>query len=203
MKLCALTLSLILFLSSCWDYREANMLDYVFGMGIDVDGGRYNVSLEILNPKNGKGTVVKAEGSSLKNALDVASTCAGKSLYLGQLRLVVLGESARVNFEEIVSALVTERRIYQNVALCVSKNAQAVITSKTPNGNMVSEHVSDILANPQTGKFFTPIELWQVSGEADKRGFTELPIISISENGISQVSGMVALFAQSKTQKKV
>jgi spore germination protein KC len=99
-----LCIVLLTLLTGCWSRRELNDLAIAVAMGIDKDGDRYRVSVQVVNPgeiakSKGGGTgsnvpvtVFSATGETVFEALRVMTTTSPRQIYLSHLRVLVLGE---------------------------------------------------------------------------------------------------------------
>ncbi|WP_110955515.1 Ger(x)C family spore germination protein [Anaerosinus massiliensis] len=97
---------LCLLLSGCWNRRELGNLSIVQGIGIDkTEDDQINITVQILKPgamksKTGEESNEKAiftlstTGRTMQEALRSATTESDRKLYLGQMKIIVIGEEA-------------------------------------------------------------------------------------------------------------
>ncbi|RPK14781.1 Ger(x)C family spore germination protein [Priestia endophytica] len=103
-----LMMTVTVLLTSCWSKKELTDLAIVAAMGVDkTKDGRYNVTLQIINPGNVAGgmqggggdmqsppiTIYSAWGDNIVEASRRASSRISRRLYYAHTNLVVVGES--------------------------------------------------------------------------------------------------------------
>lgn len=189
----------LLLLSGCWDYTELNMQHYVMGMSIDYVNNRYQVCIETVKitgePESlsaSRGVVIKTSGLSIFDAVRDAITAAGKKLYWGHARLLVMSEEvARNHLNSVIDVIDRAQDVYSNLTLSVAKDttAQEILTSKTPRETIVSEHIMHVFENEKPSRRFVKTELWQL-----QRAFpyTLIPAIHLSD-GYPVVEGCAVI----------
>jgi len=101
-----LLIVLSLLLSGCWNRRELSNLSIVQGIGIDkIEDDQMSITVQILKPgsmkgKSSEGSGEKATltltstGKDIQDALRNATTESDRKLYLGQMKIIVIGEEA-------------------------------------------------------------------------------------------------------------
>jgi spore germination protein KC len=102
-----LMMSMTILLTSCWSKKELTDLAIVAAMGVDkTKGGRYHLTLQIINPGNVAGglqgggggsqsppiTIYSASGDNIVEASRRASGRISRRLYYAHTNLVVVGE---------------------------------------------------------------------------------------------------------------
>lgn len=95
-------LSLVFFLTGCWDKRELNEIAITVGLGIDKGENGYIVSAQVIVPselssKGGAGhsqiVVYRATGETLDSTIRSLTKQSPRRFYPGHLQMVVLSES--------------------------------------------------------------------------------------------------------------
>lgn len=96
----------IVFLSGCWDFEEAERMDYVHGIAVDYQDGKVLVTLQIVNLGNlgqaetggGSGAnenqaaVARAASSTVNDAIFEIYKSAQRRLFWGHLTFIVVTE---------------------------------------------------------------------------------------------------------------
>lgn len=108
-----LLLGLALIIPGCWDVHDISDRSLVTAMAIDLaanDPDTYRVTYEIINPigykkqNDDKSRILETvEGKTLTQALERLQARVAHLVYLGHLRMVLVGENAaRQNFQNII-----------------------------------------------------------------------------------------------------
>lgn len=171
-KLLLLIFPLLFLLCGCWDYTELNMQNYVLGMSIDYENDKFTVCIETIKitgePTSlsaSEGVIIKSEGVTVFDAVRDAIMSAGKKLYWGHAKLLIISEDvAAEHLPAVCDVLCRAEDIYSNISICVAKNSSAadILSSKIPSGTLVSEHMSNILENEESSRRFISTQLWQL-----------------------------------------
>ena len=92
--------------TGCWNRRELNTMGIVGTMGLDVEGNKIKVTLEVMKPAAGKAgskaegaaattvSYVQSTGDSVFDALRNVTTKYDRKLFLSHIRFYVFGEEA-------------------------------------------------------------------------------------------------------------
>ncbi len=103
-------LLICLTLAGCFGGTEVNERAFVQLMGIQSDDGVYTVDLQLYKGESSDGNPdiskansdsVSGSGATLSAALSDAELKAGKSLYIGHIKLLILGEGIKDPAEEL------------------------------------------------------------------------------------------------------
>ncbi|MFP7176599.1 Ger(x)C family spore germination protein [Priestia filamentosa] len=146
-----LMIMMTVLLTSCWSKKELTDLAIVAAVGVDkVEDGRYNLTLQVINPGNVAGgmqggggdaqnspvTVYSISGKNLVEASRRASSRISRRLYYAHTNLVIVGESlAR---EEGIEVLMDafdrdpEFRTTSTLVIANHSNAADLIKTLTP-----------------------------------------------------------------------
>ncbi len=127
---------LLLFTTGCWDRRELNDLGIVVGMGIDKAGKQYDVSFQVVNPKEvaakkgGFGStpviVYRASGHTINEAMREVTTASPRRFYTAHLRVVVISEAiARDGMGNVLDLLSRDWEMRTDFNLVVTKGTSA------------------------------------------------------------------------------
>lgn len=102
-RLLAAVLILPLLLTGCMQSIELKERGIVQAIGVDYDDGFYTVTLQIFNPQSTGQTsfdasklnnkVIQVQGSSISDALRLATLQNGRKMFLGNNKIIVVGRS--------------------------------------------------------------------------------------------------------------
>lgn len=131
-----IVMSLCSLLTGCWSKRELNELSIASAIGIDKDGDKYIVTVQIINPSevsSQKATgqrvasfIYTTEGKTIFEALRRMTTMSTRRIYLAHIRAVVFGEDlARQGLKDLLDFLFRDHEMRSNIHLLVAKNTKA------------------------------------------------------------------------------
>ena len=189
-RLFLLSLLPLLLLTGCWDYIELNMQNYVLGMSVDFVDNRYLVCIETVKitgePESlsaSDGVIIETSGLTIFDAVRDAIMSAGKKLYWGHAELLIMSEEvARNHLVAVTDVLARAQDVYSNISLAVASNgysARDILTSKSPRGTLVSEHISHVFQNEEPSRRFVDTELWRLQRDFP---YTLLPAIHLDRD---------------------
>lgn len=106
--LCTAIVFLLVFLSGCWDFEEAERMDYVHGIAVDYKDGKVLVSLQIVNLGNlgqsetggggggqqNQAAIARETSDSVNDAIFKIYHSEQRRLYWGHLTFIVLTDEA-------------------------------------------------------------------------------------------------------------
>ena len=188
-RLLLLALFPLLLFSGCWDYTELNMQSYVLGMSVDFIDNQYYVCIETVKitgePESlsaSEGVMIETSGLSIFDAVRDAIMSAGKKLYWGHAEILIMSEEiAKNHLIAITDVLARAQDVYSNISLAVAANgytAREILNAKSPQGTIVSEHISHIFDNEESSHRFVQTELWQLQRDFP---YTLLPAIHLEK----------------------
>lgn len=105
----AILFFIVMLTTGCWNYRELGDLAIVGGIGVDVKGDKFDVSVEVVNVKKVANVATSSTGSSANEAVGVIYEATGHTikeamtkiiyecpneLFIGHLKLLAIGEEA-------------------------------------------------------------------------------------------------------------
>ncbi|MBU8690796.1 Ger(x)C family spore germination protein [Priestia megaterium] len=143
-----LMITMTFLLTSCWSKKELTDLAIVAAMGVDkTKNGRYNITLQIINPGNVAGglqgggggsqsppvTIYSASGDNLVEASRRASDRISRRLYYAHTNLVVVGEklARKEGLNTLIDGLDRDPEFRNTSTLVVAKNSTAADLVKT------------------------------------------------------------------------
>lgn len=136
-----LILTLVLLLTGCWDRRELNELAIAVGLGIDKQGDRFRVSVQVVDPgavsskKGGSqgapATLYTDEADTIFEAIRKITTISPRKMYFSHLRICVIGESvATEGMAKSLDLLSRDKEFRSDFYLVVTKGNSAEDTLK-------------------------------------------------------------------------
>lgn len=133
MMTCILLVSLIL--TGCWERRELNELAFVMGMGIDKEGDKYKVSMQVVVPSEmtnqpGNYTTPVTEYistvESIYHSISMFTLRGPRLCYMGHIRILVIGEEvAREGIAPILDVMKRSSGIRPDFYILVARDASA------------------------------------------------------------------------------
>lgn len=178
-KILCFYLILIFFLTGCWDKVEIEDRGFLDAVGIDKfdkknhsdlpsmdkkDKSRYTVTVSLpdihsIENDEEKSEIIKnATSKTISGALMVMDSYSSYKLYLGQIRLIILGEGIlkdKLLFKETLDFLERDTKI-NNKLIIMSTNGEAKeilskkITEKIPKGIFISSFYQNNKTTPPT-----------------------------------------------------
>ncbi|MBE9917623.1 Ger(x)C family spore germination protein [Paenibacillus donghaensis] len=128
-------LCMLLFVTGCWNRRELNDLAITLGMGIDKQGQKYKVTVQVVVPgeiaaQKSRGvspvTVFSAVGDTVFEAVRKMTTVSPRKVYIAHLRIVVLGEAlAREGIGKSLDFLTRDTEARTDFYVAVAKGTTA------------------------------------------------------------------------------
>ncbi len=124
-----IALAIIIFFSACMPSTELRDRAIVQGVGLDISGEDYTVTLQIFSPADSQQAgkvgyyIVSGEGGSLAQALDRAQSESGKSLFFGDLELLLISESALPNLYDVLDSFNTNPYVLPTLPVAVVRGS--------------------------------------------------------------------------------
>lgn len=158
MKKILLLITLLLFCTSCYNYREINDLAIVSAIGIEKEKEMYKVTTQIVNVKKSgaeqgnenisKIVVYKGKGHNISEALRNITDKSSKNLFYAHLKLVVLDKN--VITKDLYKSLDflarnTESKISFNVVTTLNDSPSQIIETLTPMESLPTDDIVNIL----------------------------------------------------------
>lgn len=139
-------LSLILFISGCWNRRELNDLAIAVGLGIDASAdGQYEVLMQIVDPgeissqktssSRAPVTIYRAKGRTLFKAIRRLTKVTPRKVYLSHLRMMIMSEKvARKGIGKILDFMLRDQMVGPNFNIVIAKGhtAKEIMSIFTP-----------------------------------------------------------------------
>lgn len=196
MKRCMIVLA-ILFLSAilggCYDYKEVNHLSMVSGIAIDYSEilNEYSVVIQTLH-FSGSATntdasplSVEGKGTTIYQAVDEAEKKIGKTLFISQANVIIIGENAAKNgiFPIIDWLLRNEDPSYYIYLLVASDEAGKILMQDKISDTITSLYIEQALLSFDSSSFYLPQRLFEVINVLEDKGQeVMLPAIFFEES---------------------
>lgn len=156
MKKLILSLTLLFFVTGCWNYNELNNYSIVSGVAIDKKGDEYETSVLISNsPKSNSSesnssqsqvVVYSGKGDSIFSALKQIGLISPKELYFGSFSVLVISEDvAKDGIDSAIDFFVRYPNSRKNFYVVLSKDTKAKDTLKimSPLSSFPSQKITD------------------------------------------------------------
>jgi spore germination protein KC len=136
-----LILTLVLLLTGCWNRRELNELAIAIGLGIDKQGDRFRVSVQVVDPgavsskkgasQGAPATLFTEEADTIFEAIRKITTISPRKMYFSHLRICVISESvATEGMAKSLDLLSRDHQFRSDFYLVVTKGNSAEDTLK-------------------------------------------------------------------------
>lgn len=136
-----LLLSIILLITGCWNRKELNELAIAVAAGVDKEGDRYRLTVQVVDPaqvaaQKGKSvgapsTLYTTQGDSVFEAARRLTQISPRKIYFSHLRIFLIGESlARQGIGETLDFLFRDHGFRSDFYLVVAKGTSALETLK-------------------------------------------------------------------------
>ncbi|URN96630.1 MAG: Ger(x)C family spore germination protein [Candidatus Pristimantibacillus lignocellulolyticus] len=202
--LLAITFSMMIVLSGCWNRREINDMVIAVGMGVDKLEEGYLVSVQVVDPseiaaKKGSGhtpvTLYVGKGKTIFDAVREMSSIAARKIYFSHLRMFLIGEeTARTEGIGTTIEFLTRDHEFREdfyIAIARKTTAKEILKGLTP--------IEKIPAN----KMFTSLEMSSKSWAATSTvKIDELISDLMSEGKAPVITGISYMGDPSKADKK-
>lgn len=187
--LLSLTIIISLCLFGCMDRTNLKERALISGFAIDLNENGFEVGLEIfdgeeaLEPKTANVTV--ASGKTIAEAIDNAGLALGRSIFLGQNRIVILGEKlAKSGISEVISYFNESGITLRNVELAVSEGSAVSLLKDTRiAGETPSKRIEKIIKSSEKNGLVAETLLYEYErGSYFPFQSAVLPVVSV-KNG--------------------
>lgn len=181
--------ALALMLSGCWDYTEIELLDFVFGAGIEQVEPDFVVFTEMVKT-NGAGesseftpVILSTKSQSLSSAGRALSNPAGMGVFWPHAHVTIVNEEvAKQGILPAIEYVVKSRHMRSTVYVFVTKDCtvEEVFKSKPPLVTSVSEHLDGIVSLQALLSDFYPQQIWEFIADLTATGISgTLPTVQL------------------------
>ncbi|GJM82919.1 hypothetical protein HMSSN139_54150 [Paenibacillus sp. HMSSN-139] len=124
-------------LAGCWNRRELNELGIAVAAGVDKEGDRYRLTVQVVDPgqvtaqKGASGgapaTLYTSEGDTILEAARRITQISPRKIYLSHLRVYLIGESlAKQGIGQVLDLLTRDHEIRTDFYLVVTRGTSAL-----------------------------------------------------------------------------
>lgn len=169
---------LVFGLCGCFDYREINDTAMVSGIAIDeaVNGGKYTVSVEIIQSTGSegsspKGKILSESGETVETCLKKLVNAATKELHFSHCKLILFSRQiASQGILDLVDYFLRDSEYRPDILLAVvdGTNAKEMLGVGEKEGRICAFAFADVIQNSftETGSV-PPTKLYQFSMDGD------------------------------------
>ncbi len=186
-----------LLLAGCWDYKEIEFIDFVFGFGVDKLEPDFVLVTEMMVPK-GTGqeakyepTVLSTKGRSLSSATRALMNPAGMEAFYPHAQVFLVSEEvARDGVLPAIESAVRGRDLRTTIPFLVAKDCtvEEIFRSKPPFATSVSEHLASITRLQALFSTFYPQQVWEFTKDMVAIGLSAtLPTVQLVGEGVDLV----------------
>ena len=154
MKKILVLITILITLTGCYNYRELNDLAIVSAISISKSDDKYNVVVQVVNPKKEQDTsssnepdfiTFKSSDKSLHKAFRLIIKESPKKIYGTQMQILLLDENvAKSNLSEVLDFLARDPEIRKEFYVLISKDKD-ILEILTPLDNISSQNILDSL----------------------------------------------------------
>lgn len=186
-----------LFLAGCWDYKEIEFLDFVFGFGVDEVVPDFVLITEMIQ-STGTGQeaqyepiVLSTKGRSVSSETRGLTNPVGTGIFYAHAQVFLVSEEvARGGVLPVVEYLVRGRDVRTTIPFFVTKDCtvEEVFKSKPPFATSVSEHLASIARLQAQLGIFYPQQVWEFVKDMVAIGLSgTVPTIQLVHEGADLV----------------
>lgn len=154
MKKILVLITILITLTGCYNYRELNDLAIMSAISISKSDDKYNVVVQVVNPKKEQDTssgnepdfiTFKSSDKSLHEAFRLIIKESPKKIYGTQMQILLLDENvAKSNLSEVLDFLARDPEIRKEFYVLISKDKD-ILEILTPLDNISSQNILDSL----------------------------------------------------------
>jgi len=152
------TMTILLTLPGCWDYRGLNELETVVGVAVDMGSEKntYRITFETVEYKKAGGTdsefspkLIESEGTTLFEAIRKAKIMLGNKLYFSHMQVIILSEqiAREKGLKEVLSwySHDLEPRETSYIVISREESAAKLFEAKPFSTDFVSTEIFEII----------------------------------------------------------
>ncbi|SET55257.1 spore germination protein KC [Salinibacillus kushneri] len=172
-KLQAIGLCMVLtILSGCWSSRELTDMAIATALGIDKEGDRIKVTVQVINPSENAGqsftsrtavTTFTTTGDTLFESLRRLTTLTPRKLYLSHIRIIIFGEEyAKQGIADSLDFISRDHEMRTDFHFAIARGygAQDIVNILTPIEKIPANKIFSTLESSQD--FWAPTKVVQL-----------------------------------------
>ncbi|MBD2866477.1 Ger(x)C family spore germination protein [Paenibacillus oceani] len=132
----AISILTIALLSGCWNRRELNDLSIALGVGIDKQGEKYQISIQIVNPQeiaarkgggdNSPVTIYDETGKTMFEIFRRMTTHTPRKIYMSHLRMLIISEEvAKEGIQNILDVFARDHEMRTDFYVIIARDTEA------------------------------------------------------------------------------
>src|SRR5690606_38396296 len=200
----------IVFLSGCWDFEEAERMDYVHGIAVDYQDGKVLVTLQIVNLANlgqsetggGSGgeenqaAVARATSNTVNDAIFEIYKSAQRRLFWGHLTFIVVTEEGLKHglLQEILDLFDRYRETRYRILLFATEdeNVDKIFEATAIfDGSPVYTRLTDLANTYEQNSFISELSLRESFLQIKEPGYNAIiPAITTTEKTWTSVEAV-------------
>lgn len=200
----------IVFLSGCWDFEEAERMDYVHGIAVDYQDGKVLVTLQIVNLANlgqsetggGSGgeenqaAVARATSNTVNDAIFEIYKSAQRRLFWGHLTFIVVTEEGLKHglLQEILDLFDRYRETRYRILLFATEdeNVDKIFEATAIfDGSPVYTRLTDLANTYEQNSFISELSLREFFLQIKEPGYNAIiPAITTTEKTWTSVEAV-------------
>ena len=192
-RIYAAVITATLFLSGCSAGTEVGERAFVQLMGIERENELYSVSMQIYKSESGKAeadlskansTTANGSGETIQAALADAETTLGKKLFLGHIKMLVIGKGVQNPADEL--SLFLDGSVSPACPVAYSDDPAAVAETLIEEGSFSAEQILALMeSSASQGKTVYTSVAELAAGTGVLGTGAALPVISAEEKTVS------------------
>ncbi|MBR3161515.1 MAG: Ger(x)C family spore germination protein [Bacilli bacterium] len=203
MKKIMILICLLFILNGCYDNQELNNLAIITAMNISKNNDKYNITIQVINPKNrqdetssndAKYLTYEATGEKISTTINKINKKTPKKLYESQMQILLIDKLiAKENIKEIIDYFIRNNDTRSEFYVLINKNNTLNPLKITSSNNIVKT----LKKNHKYISTVTPITLNDlITDYQNKNKEITLPTIDINKKDI--IISNIAIFKKNK-----
>jgi|GEM_PF-3513123 len=201
--------AVVLATTGCWDIRDINDRTPALGVGVDLEGGTWRLTLADVRPEGGQATMYTASfesgvGPTLQAAAEELRGHLAFRLYFGSARIIAIGssvfEAGRVG--EVLAYFREQQEISLSTFLVASTTSGADLlkTMDVEHGAVAVRLEREMTTQESLRDGHLPIQLWQALASWTGPGRSVyVPLFAPEPGHGLRVTGTLVASARQKT----
>jgi germination protein, Ger(x)C family len=189
-----LVLSNVFITSSCWNYREVEMLNIVMGMAIDRDiiHNKYIITIEVASPKLAdqqskiQSEIYTSEGTTILDAIRNFIKVSGKRSFFGHTEVLIISKYiGEKDISSLIDWVTRDDETRGNLFILISKeeSAKEILETGHTKEGIRSDILMDALKNKDSISKYPKTELGDVVNNFSFEGNAILvPLVDLKKN---------------------
>lgn len=184
--------------TGCWDYKELELLDFVYGVGVDSIDPEFTLIAEIMKSVGAgqdadfQSVVLSTKGRSVSSSGIALQNLAAMALFWPHAQVFVVSEEvARSGVLPAIEFLIRGADLRSSVYFFVSRDCtvEELFQSAPVFEASVSQHLANLVRLHEDTPIFFPQQMWEFTRTISKQGISAtLPTVKLVQNGDDEVA---------------